>query len=177
MARPTTKDQLLRVANDNYNKLMELINSMNEEVFNTPFDFSYNNKKEAHWGRDKNIRDILIHLYEWHCLLLNWINSNENGEAKAFLPAPYNWRNYGEMNIGFFKRHQETSYDKSREIFEKSHKEVMEMLNRFSSEELFTKGVFTWVGGSTLGSYFTSATSSHYDWAVKKIKLHIKNCK
>ena len=34
-----------------------------------------------------------------------------------------------------------------------------------------------WVGGSTLGSYFVSTTSSHYDWAMKKLKAHKKNCK
>lgn len=34
-----------------------------------------------------------------------------------------------------------------------------------------------WVGGSTLGSYFVSCTSSHYDWAMKKLKAHQKNCK
>ena len=35
-------------------------------------------------------------------------------------------------------------------------------------EELFSKKVYKWVGGSTLGSYFVSSTSSHYDWAIKK---------
>ena len=34
-----------------------------------------------------------------------------------------------------------------------------------------------WVSGSTLGSYFISSTSSHYDWAMKKLKAHRKNCK
>ncbi|MCI9384608.1 MAG: ClbS/DfsB family four-helix bundle protein, partial [Lachnospiraceae bacterium] len=44
-------------------------------------------------------------------------------------------------------------------------------------EELFSKGVYKWVGTSTLGSYFVSTTSSHYDWAMKKLKAHRKNCK
>nr|WP_290438624.1 ClbS/DfsB family four-helix bundle protein [Streptococcus salivarius] len=30
---------------------------------------------------------------------------------------------------------------------------------------------------SVLGSYFVSTTSSHYDWAMKKLKAHQKNCK
>ncbi len=37
--------------------------------------------------------------------------------------------------------------------------------------------VYKWTGGSTLGSYFVSAISSHYDWAMKKLKAHRKNCK
>jgi len=42
---------------------------------------------------------------------------------------------------------------------------------------LFSKGVYRWAPGSTLGSYFVSATASHYDWAMKKLKAHQKNCK
>lgn len=29
--------------------------------------------KETHWIRDKNLRDVLVHLYEWHQLLLNLV--------------------------------------------------------------------------------------------------------
>ncbi|MFC2579722.1 MAG: ClbS/DfsB family four-helix bundle protein, partial [Bacteroidota bacterium] len=35
-------------------------------------------------------------------------------------------------------------------------------------------GVFDWTGTSTLGAYCVSATASHYDWAIKKIKVHIR---
>lgn len=45
-----------------------------------------------------------------------------------------------------------------------------------SNEELFSKGTYQWVGGSPLGSYFVSATASHYDWAIKKLKAHKKSC-
>ena len=40
--------------------------------------------------------------------------------------------------------------------------------------QLFQKNVYDWVGGSTIGSYFISNSSSHYDWAMKKIKAHRK---
>ena len=62
----------------------------------------------------------------------------------------------------------------AKEIFIKSHQQVMALIDGFSDDELFTKGVFTWVGGSTLGSYFISVTASHYDWATKKLKAHKK---
>ena len=54
---------------------------------------------------------------------------------------------------------------------------AQKLAEKFSDKELFEKNVFPWVGGSTLGSYFVSATSSHYDWAIKKLKAHRKNCK
>ena len=50
----------------------------------------------------------------------------------------------------------------------------MALAETFTNEQLFAKGIYTWVGGSTLGSYFVSCTSSHYDWAIKKLKAHIK---
>ena len=62
-------------------------------------------------------------------------------------------------------------------MLEQSHREVMALADTFSDEELFQKGVFQWVGTSSLGSYFNSNLASHYNWAVKKLKAHRKNCK
>ena len=65
MPRATTKEGLINDAKENYEKLNLLISKLNEEELNTSFDFSKDEKKkEAHWKRDKNLRDILIHLYE-----------------------------------------------------------------------------------------------------------------
>ena len=178
MARPQTKEDLLIAAKENYEKLNTLIAKMSDEQLTTPFDFSKDEKKkEAHWKRDKNLRDVLIHLYEWHQLILNWVESNQKGEEKPFLPDPYNWRTYGDMNVEFWKKHQNTSLEEATRALEKSHKDVLELAEKFTNEELFSRKVYKWVGGSTLGSYFVSATSSHYDWAIKKLKAHQKNCK
>ena len=177
MARPQTKEDLLIAANENYEKLNGLIEKMSDEQLTTPFDFSKDEKKkEAHWKRDKNLRDVLIHLYEWHQLILNWVESNQKGEEKPFLPEPYNWRTYGDMNVEFWKKHQNTSLEDATKALQKSHKDVLKLVENFTNEELFSKKVYKWVGGSTLGSYFVSATSSHYDWAIKKLKAHQKNC-
>ena len=177
MARPQTKEDLLIAAKENFEKLNTLISKMSDKELTTPFDFSKDEKKkEAHWKRDKNLRDVLIHLYEWHQLILNWVESNQKGEEKPFIPQPYNWRTYGDMNVEFWKKHQNTSLEDATKALQKSHKEVLKLAENFTNEELFSKKVYKWVGGSTLGSYFVSATSSHYDWAMKKLKAHQKNC-
>jgi len=69
MPRPTTKIDLINTGNEQFNKMCTLINSLTYEERQGTFEFD---GKEAHWKRDKNIRDILIHLYEWHQLLLNF---------------------------------------------------------------------------------------------------------
>ena len=177
MVRPQTKENLMIAAKENFEKLNTLILKMSDKELTTPFDFSKDEKKkEAHWKRDKNLRDVLIHLYEWHQLILNWVESNQKGEEKPFLPEPYNWRTYGDMNVEFWKKHQNISLEDATRNLEKSHKDVLELAEKFTNEELFSRKIYKWVGGSTLGSYFVSTTSSHYDWAIKKLKAHQKNC-
>lgn len=166
MARPTTKEQLIEASKMNFEKLVTLVDLMTEEGLNKPFSFE---------DRDKNIRDVLVHLYEWHQLLTNWITSNHSGEKADFLPKPYNWKTYPQMNIEFWEKHQKTPFEKAVEILKKSHSDVMKLIDSFSDKELFTKKHFSWTGTTSLGSYCVSATSSHYDWAIKKIKTHKKS--
>ena len=78
MPRPKTKEGLVLVSKENYENLKLFISKLSEDELQTPFDFSRDQKKkEAHWKRDKNLRDVLIHLYEWQQLLLTWVHSNQ----------------------------------------------------------------------------------------------------
>lgn len=72
MARPKNKQELIEAANTNYEKLLSMIERRTEAEKSAPYDFlDDEKKKEAHWRRDRNLRDVLMHLNEWHLLLLN----------------------------------------------------------------------------------------------------------
>ena len=79
--------------------------------------------------------------------------------------------------VKLWEKHQGTSLEEAKKMLSESHAQVMKLAEKYSEDELFTKGAFKWTGTSTLGSYFISNTSSHYNWAVKKLKAHIKNCR
>ena len=96
MPRPATKSDLISASNEQFTKLWSLIDEMADEEKSA--DILPNE-------RDKNVRDVPVHLYEWHCLLLNWIQSNMKGKPAAFLPEPYNRKTYPQMNIEFWKKH------------------------------------------------------------------------
>ena len=175
MPRPKNKKELIAAANAGYEKLIAMIENRTDAEKETAYDFSSDEKKkEAHWRRDKNLRDVLMHLNEWHLLLLEWIRNRENGSNKPFLMEGYNWKTYGDMNMIFYRRCQNITEEEALARFKDSHKKVMEALETFSEEELFTNTFYPWVGGSCIGSYFISNTSSHYDWAMKKMKAHRK---
>ena len=168
MPRPTTKEELIEAANGQYAKLWKLIDSMSDREREGTFLFE---------DRDRCVRDVLIHLYEWHQLLLRWGEANLAGNARPFIPAPYNWKTYGQMNVEFWGKHQSTPYADAAAMLEESHGQVMRFIEGFSNEELFTKKHYSWTGTSSLGSYCVSATSSHYDWAMKKLRKHVKSYK
>lgn len=177
MPRATTKAELMTAATTNYTILRELIDGLTETEIAEPFDFSSDpQKKEAHWARDRNLKDVVTHLVAWHELLNHWIQANMQGVTQPFLPEPYNWRTYGVMNVEIRNNHNTTSLNVALSQLQQSYETVIALANGFSNKELFSKGEFSWTGSVTLGSYFVSTTSSHYLWAIKKIKAHKKNC-
>lgn len=80
------------------------------------------------------------------------------------------------MNMEIWKKHQGTDLQQARTMVSDSHNKLMETVKSLSNEELFTRGYFAWTGNNALGSYMASNLSSHYDWAIQKIKAHKKNC-
>lgn len=79
------------------------------------------------------------------------------------------------MNEEFWVRHQGTSLKQAESMVKESHAQVMALMEPFSDEELFERGRFKWTGTTTLGAYFVSCTASHYDWAMKKLKEHMRS--
>ncbi|QWB95482.1 ClbS/DfsB family four-helix bundle protein [Mycoplasmatota bacterium] len=161
MPRPQTKEALIELSNKNFDQLINLIKKTDNQIISAPFQFNSDASRQgAHWKRDENISDVLTHLYAWHQILKNWIMKNIRAIETPFLPAPYTFKTYGKLNLEIQKKYQGTSLE--------------DIIKSLTNEILFTKSYFKWTGTTSLGCYCISATSSHYDWAFKKIKKHIK---
>ncbi len=168
MPRPATKIGLLSLSEDNFQKLFSFIDSIPTELQEKEFPLN---------ERDKTIRDVLCHLYEWHCMMERWHNEGKEGKMPAVPAEGYTWRTYTAMNREIWKKYQGTSLEVSKKLLKKSHKKMTSLIESHSNEELFSKNVYAWTKTSTLGSYFVSQTSSHYDWALKTLKVIKKSIK
>ena len=177
MPRPKSKPELITAANEWFGKLWALIDSMSDEEQTATFNYGSDfNKTEAHWKRDKNLRDIIVHLYEWHQMVQRWHEEGTvNGGMPAVPGAGYTWKTLPELNQKIWEQYQDISLENSKAMLLESHAMVMDLVDAHTNEELFTRGVYKWTKSSTLGAYFISCTSSHYDWAIKKLKVHIKS--
>ena len=123
--------------------------------------------------QDKNARDLLMHLHEWHKMLIEFYDKNMAGEKTSFLPEGFTWKTTPELNKLFWDNYQDITLDKAKKLLRESHDEMMKRMKKHSDKELFTKEYYNWTGTTSLGAYFISATSSHYDWATKLLKKFI----
>jgi hypothetical protein len=166
MPRPATKDELLTLSDKNYHKLTELVESIPKEKQEMAFPFE---------DRDKNIRDVLAHLHEWHLMMIKWYTAGMSGEKPVIPAEGYTWKTIPDLNAVIWKKYQDVSLETIIKKLDESHKEVEALIKKHSNDELFTKGLYPWTKTTSLGSYFISSTSSHYDWAIKKIRKFTKS--
>ncbi|KAF2518394.1 ClbS/DfsB family four-helix bundle protein [Flavobacterium salilacus subsp. salilacus] len=165
MPRPKTKEELLYLSNENFKKLYVFIENLGYEE----------QVKEFPEGTmNRNIRDVLAHLHHWHLLMLNWYEVGMSG-AKPEIPAKgYTWKTTPELNKWIWNEYQNKSLDEVKALLADSFKEVQHLIVKHTDEELFEKKRYKWTGTTSLGACLISASSSHYDWAIKLIKKNKK---
>ena len=165
MARPQTKKDLQDLGEKNYNKLMDYINGLPLEVQHCEFPDGTMNR---------NIRDILAHLHHWHLMVLEWYTVGMRGEKPDIPSKAYNWREIPQLNREIWERYNGTSLNEAKALLEKSHRDIMALVDAHANDELFERRRYGWTGNNAMGAYFVSCTSSHYDWGLKLMRKAIK---
>lgn len=163
MARPKTKTELLDASKKQFDGLFKEIDTLGAEAKRGTFPFE---------DRDRNIRDVLIHLHEWHNMMETWYEVGMSGQKPAIPKEGYTFKTLPALNLEIWKAYQDTDLESAEGLLKESHLRMMELIRAHTDEELFTKRYYPWTNTTSLGSYLISSTSSHYDWAIKKIKKY-----
>ena len=164
MPRPTNKTELLLVSEENLKKLLAFIGSLPKDYQMKAY---VNNELN---DRDKTIADVICHLHEWHLMMKNWYNTGMSGKKPAIPAEDVTWQTLPILNHRIYDKYKGTELSEAIKLLKMSHKEIMELIQKHSDDELFTKKKYMWTGTTSLGAYLVSATSSHYDWALKTIR-------
>ena len=168
MPRPKNKNELLDLSLLHYNKLFELMDSFSQQEKKSHFPFEH---------RDKNIRDVLVHLHHWHLMMLSWYEVGMRGEKPIMPCVGFTWKTTSDLNKSIWEKYQNINYEESIKLLERSFLEVRALIEKHNDEELFEKRRYAWTGSTSLGSYLTSSSSSHYDWALKLLKKYKRSLK
>jgi len=161
MPRPKTKDGLLELSQKNFAILNDLVDSYSSDEQNAEFPAGTMNR---------NIRDVLAHLHHWHLMMLEWYEIGMRGEKPEMPAKGYTWKTVPDLNRNIWEKYRNVDLKKVRKNLNQSHQQLEKVIEQHSNEELFEKKRYKWTGTTSLGSYLISATSSHYDWAIKLIK-------
>ena len=159
MARPTDKTTLLKQSAATFEELMNLIDKLPDV-----------DRLFPEGTMNRNVRDVLMHLHDWHQLFLNWYVVGMDGEKPIMPAVGYGWGDTPALNKAFWEASQAVSFTEAKSLLQRSHAELQGIIERHSEEELFTKKYYPWTGSTSLASYLISATSSHYEWALRLIK-------
>ena len=169
MPRATNKTDLLLDSQTNYAKLKDLVESLTPQQQEGAFPFE---------DRDKNVRDVLVHLHEWHNMMLQWHQVGcVDGETPVLPREGYNWQQTGPMNEMIWGMYQDVSLEDAKKLLDKSHQQIIDLIEGHTNEELYTRGYYKWTKSTTLGQYLVGSAPSHYDWAMKKIRKYRKAIK
>lgn len=121
-----------------------------------------------------SVKDVLAHLVEWEQMLLSWYAAGLRGENPK-PPAPgYKWSQLPELNQAIYEKHRQRTLDEIVADYHSSHEQIMALIRQLPDEELFGERRHAWTRNNTLGTYFVSATSSHYLWARNEMRKGIK---
>lgn len=163
MPRPTSKDQLLAEMIREHAALDHILAALTSDQLTEPGIV-------GPWS----IKDVLAHLTAWEQLLLGWYAAGKRGEAPHTPAEGFTWRQIPALNQQIYEHHHGRPLDAILSEYHASYQQIREAVSTMSSAELFTPRVFPWTNTTTLGSYVTSATSSHYAWARKEIQKGLK---
>lgn len=165
MPKPKSKEELLHLGKTNYQKLMDLIQSVPKKDLEKEFPKGTMNR---------NIRDVIAHVHHWHFMFLDWYKIGMKGDKPDMPAKGYTWKTLPDLNRKIWEEYQDASLAEVQQAFSKSFKKVRKIIVSHSDQDLFEKKKYHWTGSTSLGAYLISNTSSHYDWAIKQIKKGLK---
>jgi uncharacterized protein (TIGR03083 family) len=121
-----------------------------------------------------SVKDVLAHLTAWQQMVLGWYAAGKRGETPRTPSDKHTWAQIPALNQDIYEAHRDQPLDEVRAELAASHRQAMSLVESLDDAELFTPNVYAWTKTTTLGSYFTSALSSHYEWARKEIRKGLK---
>ncbi|WP_404349543.1 ClbS/DfsB family four-helix bundle protein [Sutcliffiella horikoshii] len=160
------KDILLMNSDKYFNRLLEIIESVPSRKRGISIETL---------ERDKNFRDVVMHLYEWHAMLERWYREGMDGDISSMSAPGYKWSNIGQLNMRTWENYQEVTLNQAIKKLKLSHERVMKLIKSHTNEEIMTKKYYKWTKTSNLYSYFAANTSYHYIWGIKKCEVIAKS--
>jgi hypothetical protein len=163
MPRPSNKEDLLSAMQTEHEALEKALEALTEEQITTV-------RRATKWS----IKDVLAHLSAWEQMVIGWYETGRKGRTPVVPSEKFNWAQLPALNKEIYEKHRTRPLKAVLRGFHDSFAQVRKTIQGISEADLFTPGRYAWTKTTTLGSYFVSCTSSHYNWARKEVRKCLK---
>ncbi len=164
MPRPTSKTDLLAAIEKERAALKAELSKLSSEQL-----------METGMVGEWSVKDVLAHLIEWEQMCLGWYSAGLKDEIPDLPAKGFKWNETPALNQHIYEKYRDAPLADIQAKFNASHEQILSVIQETSNEDLFTAGRYRWTKKNTMGTYFVSATSSHYLWARKEIRKGLRN--
>jgi hypothetical protein len=166
MPKPTTKEQLLELIENERKALEDFLSELMPEEWVWPGAL-------GPWS----VKDVIAHLLEWEQMFLGWYKAGLRGKMPE-KPAPgFKWNQLPELNQKIYEKYCNQPLEDVQKKFRASYRQLLSTLKGLGEEELFQAGHFAWTGKHSLLAFILPNTSSHYHWARTEMKKGLQRRK
>lgn len=145
------KQELIEEINKSYQKYIEEFKDIPEEL-----------KDLKNPEVDRTPAENLAYQIGWTTLLLKWENDEQKGLSVKTPSEKFKWNELGELYQWFTEQYADRSLEDLKSMLDQNIREIGQMIDQLSEEELFNKNQRKWADEAT-----KSAT-----WAVYRF-IHI----
>ncbi len=156
---PQSKDELIEATVGERDILEQKINKLTQEELVYPGSM-------GEWS----VKDILQHLVDWEQRWISWYERGKRAEKVVTPEEGYNWRQMGELNEKYRRKHKDRSLDQVMADFHASYQQIMSMIEKIPEEEMLALNVYPWTGKLPLIAWIAGNTCEHYRWAIQMIR-------
>lgn len=160
MPRPATKSELLDAAATEFARLNTRIDALPPATRDAEFAID---------GRDRNVRDVVAHLAEWHTMLLRWLAESRTGGTPAVPGEGYTWQTLNQLNAEIREKWSAVPLAQAMRANEEGHQALLEAVSALPEDDLFTVGRYPWTGPEPLADFANETMGHHYIWAMGRL--------
>ena len=101
MARPKSKKELLDLSTRFFLRFMDQVDGIYTEHGDADFPAGTMNR---------NMKDVMAHVHEWHNLMIAWYNIGMSGEKLKMPKEGYTWKTVPALNKVILETYKEESF-------------------------------------------------------------------
>lgn len=118
-------------------------------------------------------KDVLAHLAEWEVRMVRWVERSRAGETVNTPDDDLTWKQNNLNNQRIYEKYASTPLEDVLAFFHAAHRQLMQMVDSLTDEELLKPGYFSFTGSAAVYDWL-NAYANHDGWGNTKLRAWLR---